>query len=199
MIPAHTLFSKEANARFRIDADCVGRIRYFMDKHEYSHNFIIKRPQSQTDSEPIESSSAQVQSIEECITLFPGLSKNLNEMPFSPAHPPLIGYRYKLRSENVPDNKKFLNDSAFLPIPAKQRSEAAILQKELKNLNRFCQAELYKTSYQELQRCHSRQTPVRVHNFQGRLDPSVDIEKDERDQIPVRITFVLKEGYGNKN
>ena len=245
VIPAHTLFSVEANERFRTDTHCVGRIRSFVDSNKYNHKFVIKCPsfdQFNADSEPIENFSAQIQPSEECISFSHAWSQILHEEPFSPAHPPLIGYRYKFRTkdagqfearqfeagqfeadqseagqseagqsetgqpeagksetEKFEEHKRFMNDSALLPIPADKRNEAIRLQKELDSFNIYRQAILQKTSYKELQEYHRCKTRVMVHDFLGMLDPTVDIEQDVLDGKALKLTFVLKEGYEKKS
>ena len=224
VIPAHTLFSVEANERFRTDTHCVGRIRSFVDSNKYNHKFVIKCPsfdRFNADSEPIENFSAQVQPSEERITFSHAWSQILHEEPFSPAHPPLIGYRYKFQTKDAgqfearqfetgqseagksdtgqfEEHKRFMNDSALLPIPADKRDEAIRLQKELDSFNIYRQAILQKTSYKELQEYHRCKTRVMVHDFLGMLDPTVDIEQDVLDGKALKLTFVLKEGYEKK-
>ena len=168
VIPAHTLFSKEANDRFKNDHRSAGRIRDFIARDCYRHIFSLQRPTVPTP-EP----------------LFDD--------------PPLVGYRYVYRAsdygEQIPEYKQFMNDSALLQIQADKRDKAEELQRDLYDHNLFRQDELRPTNYQDLQEYHNRQTHISVLGFKGRLDRSVDINRDyERSGKGLRLTFTLKNG-----
>ena len=180
VIPAHSLFSAEANDRFQRDPTAAGRIRYFFENDDASTEVSIQYPSfkmSNTGSPDVYLHSAE----------------NLMFSSESAQFP--IGYRYKCRFGDYKEDEfsRFCaNDVALLPFSSHKRSEAEAMQKSLNSYNMARVDELKETSIEDLQQYHRSGTPIMVKGYKGKLDPTVDVRQLQHDGFGLFITFLLE-------
>ena len=181
MIPARSLFSDEANDRFKEDPRPAGRIRYFFER-DASTEISIQYPyfkMSNNGSPDVYLHSAEKMTF----------SSESGQFP--------IGYRYKYRVDDykeVEHSRFFANDVALLPFSSHKRSEAEAMQKSLNSYNMARVDELKETSIEDLQQYHRSGTPIMVKGYKGKLDPTVDVRQLQRDGRGLFITFLLETG-----
>ena len=195
MIPAHALFDKAANNRFKLDHQIAGRIRHFIENDENDPSFAVENPYlvNCTKSKP-EPKDAECQSAKEK-TLYS--LKWHPAQPLSPGRPLLVGYRYTYRSdvsEQIGEYRKFANDAVFLPFEPGNKKEAEDLQRELYSFNLYRQDQLHETDYQALIGYYKKptKTAIAVKGFRGYLNPGFDISEYEPRNKALMLEFVLK-------
>ena len=115
------------------------------------------------------------------------------ETTFPTRQPPLVAYRYNYKYPKHPfvpsQCKVFKHDCVLFPFDP---SEVSKLQKDVFSSNTVRVGELKRiTSLKQLQRYHTIQAPIAIHNYEGNLYYRTDVYEDLKQGKGLDLSFVL--------